>query len=98
MNRQLMLNVEHRIGGGESVTLCDPESKEDVAKGLISLGLVLVEQRREKRFAKMISEYNKAQDQAKASRVSTSKTLFSETLFSSVYVLIEVTIFITLQN
>lgn len=69
MNRQLMLNVEHRIGGCECVSLCDPESKDDVAKGLISAGLVLVEHRREKRFAKMISEYNKAQDVAKANRV-----------------------------
>lgn len=70
MNRQLMLNVEHRIGGCECVTLCDPETKEDVTKGLISTGLVLVEQRKEKRFAKMISEYNKAQDLAKANRLN----------------------------
>ena len=72
LNRQLMLNVEHRIGGCECVSLCDPDSKEDVAKGLISGGLLLVEQRKEKRFAKMISEYNKAQDLAKANRVSIS--------------------------
>ncbi|XP_060573863.1 staphylococcal nuclease domain-containing protein 1-like [Ruditapes philippinarum] len=70
LNRQLMLNVEHRIGGCECVTLCDPESKEDVAKSLVSGGLLLVEQRKEKRFAKMISEYTKAQDLAKANRLN----------------------------
>lgn len=70
MNRQLMLNVEHRIGGSECVTLCDPDTKDDVAKGLISQGLVLVEQRKEKRFSKMITEYTKAQDLAKANRLN----------------------------
>lgn len=70
MNRQLMLNVEYRNAGQEVVSLCDPESKEDIAKGLISSGYVLVEQRKEKRFAKMMAEYNKAQDLAKANRVS----------------------------
>ncbi|WAR09132.1 SND1-like protein [Mya arenaria] len=70
MNRQLQMNVEHRIGGGEFVSLSDPETKEDVAKILIDAGLVLVEQRKEKRFAKVISEYIKAQDAAKANRVN----------------------------
>lgn len=69
-NRQFMLNVEYRLGGIEYVSLCDPETKEDVAKGLISSGLVLVEQRKEKRFAKMLTEYIKAQDVAKANRMN----------------------------
>ena len=72
MNRQLLLNVEHRLGGGEFVSLCDPDSKEDVAKGLISAGFILVEQRREKRFAKVMSEYIKAQETAMANRVRPS--------------------------
>ncbi|XP_052242771.1 staphylococcal nuclease domain-containing protein 1-like [Dreissena polymorpha] len=70
LNRQLLLNVEHRIGGGESVSLCDPDSNDDVAKALISAGFVMCEQRREKRFSKVLSEYHKAQEAAKNNRVN----------------------------
>ena len=59
-----------RNGAMECVSLIDPESKEDVAKGLLAAGLVLVEPRKEKRFSKLMSEYVKAQDLAKANRVS----------------------------
>lgn len=69
LNRQFLLNVEYRNAGQEVVSLSDQESKEDVAKNLISSGLVLVEPRKEKRFAKVMTEYNKAQDLAKANRV-----------------------------
>ena len=57
------------MGGQENVTLYDPDSKDDIAKGLITQGLILVELRKEKRFAKLISEYAKAQEKAKANRV-----------------------------
>ena len=71
-----MLNVEYRNGGQEVVSLTDPETKEDVVKNLISAGLILVEPRKEKRFSKMMNEYNKAQDLAKANRVSVLGTTF----------------------
>jgi len=76
INHQFMLNVEYRNGGQEVVSLTDPETKEDVVKNLISAGLILVEPRKEKRFSKMMNEYNKAQDLAKANRVSVLGTTF----------------------
>ena len=69
INKQLLLNVEFRVAGHEYVSLYDSDTKDDIAKGLITKGLVLVEQRKEKRFAKLISEYAKAQEKAKANRV-----------------------------
>ena len=66
------------MGGQENVTLYDPDSKDDIAKGLITQGLILVELRKEKRFAKLISEYAKAQEKAKANRVRyTTQNLIS---------------------
>ena len=70
MNRQLLLNVEYTEAGRPCVSLSDPETKEDIAKGLLSSGFVLVEQRKEKRFFKLMSEYTKAMDVAKSNRVS----------------------------
>lgn len=70
MNHQLLLNVEQRVGATEYVTLCDQDTKDDIAKGLVSQGLVLVENKKEKRFAKMIAEYTKAQDAAKSKRLN----------------------------
>ena len=57
------------MAGHEFVSLYDPDTKDDIAKGLVSQGLVLAEQRKEKRFAKLVSEYAKAQEKAKANRV-----------------------------
>ena len=75
MNKQLLLNVEFRVAGQEYVSLYDPDSKDDIAKGLITQGLVLAEPRKEKRFAKLITEYAKAQEKAKANRVSVTDLL-----------------------
>ena len=57
------------MAGHEFVSLYDPDTKDDIAKGLVTQGLVLAEQRKEKRFAKLVSEYYKAQEKAKANRV-----------------------------
>lgn len=70
INKQLLLNVEMRVAGHEVVSLYDPDTKDDIAKGLITQGLVLAEQRKEKRFAKLIQEYAKAQEKAKANRMN----------------------------
>ncbi|XP_041351228.1 staphylococcal nuclease domain-containing protein 1-like [Gigantopelta aegis] len=67
LNKQLLLNVEYK-GSPDHVTLADPDSKDDVGQALTAEGLVLVEQRKEKRLAKLVSDYSKAQDKAKSER------------------------------
>ena len=62
--------MEYRRDGSDFVTLLYADNKEDVAQGLLSEGLLLCEPRKEKRLAKLMSEYTKAQDKAKESRVS----------------------------
>uniref|UniRef100_A0A8C4WYU1 Tudor domain-containing protein n=1 Tax=Eptatretus burgeri TaxID=7764 RepID=A0A8C4WYU1_EPTBU len=68
-NSQCLLNVEYRGNTCEHVTLLLPESREDVGLGLMREGMVIVEKRKEKRFTKLVADYQKAQDGAKASRV-----------------------------
>ncbi|ESO85752.1 hypothetical protein LOTGIDRAFT_235720 [Lottia gigantea] len=68
-NKQFSLNPEYKIAGSpEYVSLQYPDSKEDVAQSLISQGYLLAEKRRERRLAKMVSDYFKAQDKAKSER------------------------------
>lgn len=64
------MNVEYKSGGLEYVSLTYLDSKDDVAQKLISSGFLLAEKRREKRLAKLVSDYMKAQEKAKSSRVS----------------------------
>ena len=59
-------------GPPDHVTLVDPDSKDDVGQALVAEGLVLVEQRKEKRLAKLVADYSKAQDKAKSERVRTA--------------------------
>lgn len=72
INKQLMLNTEYK-GPPDYVTLVT-EAKEDIALGLISKGFLLVEPRRERRLAKIVSDYTKAQEKAKSQRVRIFKT------------------------
>lgn len=55
IDRTLLLNVEYTIGSLPHVTLLDASTKEDVVKCLISDGLLMVENRREKRLQKLVS-------------------------------------------
>ncbi|CAG0887351.1 unnamed protein product, partial [Darwinula stevensoni] len=64
-DRELLLNVEFKTGGVEYVSLLVAETKEDIVKGLISDGLLLVDPRREKRFKSIIAEYMKAEETAR---------------------------------
>ncbi|KAJ9587387.1 hypothetical protein L9F63_019088 [Diploptera punctata] len=65
-NRNLNLNVEYRVGTLSYATLVDPSSNDDdIAKTLIVDGLLLCENRREKRLQKLVSEYQAAQETAK---------------------------------
>ncbi|XP_030843744.1 staphylococcal nuclease domain-containing protein 1 isoform X1 [Strongylocentrotus purpuratus] len=65
MNNTYLANVEYRNGALEYVTLLTPEKKDDVAEGLLRDGLILAEKRREKRLAKLVTEYAKAQEAAR---------------------------------
>lgn len=70
-NRTLNLNVEYRQGTLSYATLVDPSSNdEDIAKTLILEGLLLCENRREKRLQKLVSDYRAAQDTAKKSHAN----------------------------
>ncbi|KAK3097810.1 hypothetical protein FSP39_013410 [Pinctada imbricata] len=69
-NKQLLLNVEYKILGAPYASLMYPDTKDDVAQSLISNGFLLVERRREKRLAKLVTDYMKAQEKAKSSRVN----------------------------
>ncbi|XP_069102098.1 staphylococcal nuclease domain-containing protein 1-like [Argopecten irradians] len=70
INKELMMNTEYRVPGQEYVTLVYPDNKDDVAQGLISAGWILAEKRREKRLAKIVTDYQKAQEKAKIARVN----------------------------
>lgn len=65
---QLLVNIEYRVGGVEfvqAVIEAQDGTKTDVAKTLIAEGHALTEQRREKRFASMVSEYLDAENKAR---------------------------------
>lgn len=70
LNQQVLLNVEYRNAGIECVTLQYTDSKDDAIEAIVSAGLLLVENRKEKRLSKLVQTYQKAQSKAKASRVS----------------------------
>jgi hypothetical protein len=55
-NRTLNLNVEYRLGNVPYVTLINPTNNDgDIAKSLILEGLLLFENRTEKRLQKLVS-------------------------------------------
>jgi len=88
LNKQCMLNVEYKNAGIDCVSLCHSDSNDDIAQLLISEGFLLVEARREKRLAKLVSQYQKAQEKAKEGRVSNeySPNLSSEDVALDFYV------------
>lgn len=71
LNKQYLLNSEYKTSGLEYVTLVTSkdDSKDDIVKLLISNGLVQAEGRKEKHLSKLVSEYKKAEEKAKESRV-----------------------------
>lgn len=70
LNKQCLLNVEYKRDNTEYATLVWADNKEDVAQALLSEGLLVLEPRKEKRLAKIVDEYKKAQDKAKAQRLN----------------------------
>ena len=67
----MMLNIEYRGGSGtpDFVSIKHAESEDDVVSSLVTEGFLTVDQRKEKRLAKMVQEYTKAQEEAKRQRV-----------------------------
>ncbi|XP_026273804.1 staphylococcal nuclease domain-containing protein 1 [Frankliniella occidentalis] len=63
LDRTLLLNVEVN-GSIPLATLEDPTSKVDVGKALIEDGLLLAEKRKERRLAKLLTDYKNAQSEA----------------------------------
>jgi len=70
LNKQCLLNVEYKKDGMDCVSLLFNDNKEDVAQAMLAEGLLIAEPRREKRLAKLVEEYVKAQDKAKAARLN----------------------------
>ena len=70
LNKECLLNYEYKSGGVDAVSLLYADTKEDIGQNMITEGFVLVEQRREKRLNKLMTTYRKAEDKAKADRVS----------------------------
>lgn len=54
LNRNLLLNVEYRVSGFPHATLTDETTSQDIVKGLVGEGLLLVEKRRERKLAKLV--------------------------------------------
>lgn len=54
--KTLLLNIEYKVNNLAAATLVDATTKEDVARGLILDGFLLVEKRHEKRLAKIVSK------------------------------------------
>lgn len=56
MDKILLLNVEYKVNNNlHSVTLADASTNEDIAKGLIADGLLLVQKHKDKRLGKLVS-------------------------------------------
>lgn len=70
LNRRCLANVEYKREGVDYVSLQLEESHDDVAARLLSQGLLLAENRRDKYLASLVSVYRKAQETAKSQRVS----------------------------
>jgi len=70
LNQEFSLNVEYKVNNQDFVTLSNPDKKRDLAATLLTLGVALVDKRREKRLQKLVHEYTLAQDTARKNRVN----------------------------
>lgn len=74
MDKILLLNREYKMNNNvTAVTLVDSSTNssstnDDIAKGLIADGLLLVQHQRDRRLTKLIEEYKKAEEDAKHNR------------------------------
>lgn len=67
-NNKVLLNVEYNITGSPYVTVLDAATKTDIMKRLVAEGYFLVEGRRDRRLAKLVAEYDAAQQEALKNR------------------------------
>nr|QBI71277.1 ebna2 binding protein P100 [Isotomurus palustris] len=65
-----LLNVEYKNVGVEYVSLADDKKKQDVGQTLVREGLLLVENRKERRLQKMVKEFKAAENEAKAKHLN----------------------------
>lgn len=72
----LLLNVEYKSGPVSYVTLLSADEKDDIGKELIAKGFAFVDQKKEKKFQKLVREYLEAQESAKKNRVRIAIFLF----------------------
>uniref|UniRef100_T1J5F9 Staphylococcal nuclease domain-containing protein 1 n=1 Tax=Strigamia maritima TaxID=126957 RepID=T1J5F9_STRMM len=70
VDKTFMMNIEYRLPGMDYVSMIIPDSRDDVAKLLISDGILILEVRKEKRLQKLVGEYRQAQEQAKKKRLN----------------------------
>lgn len=68
LNKTLSLNVEYKVANFPYASLTDSAASIDIAKGLITDGLILAEKRRERKIQKLIDEYKDAEVAAKRTR------------------------------
>ena len=69
-NRVLLLNVEYKSGSICYVTLLSVDEKDDIGKELVAKGFVFVDQKRDRKFQKIVNDYLTAQDAAKKTRLN----------------------------
>jgi len=68
---QILLNVEYESNGVKMASILNASNKEDVAKGLIGEGFLLVDkERKERRLQPLLQEYLKGQEDAKKARLN----------------------------
>jgi len=70
LNQEFSLNVEYKLSGQEFVTLSNPDSKNDLARTLLSYGVCMVDQRREKRLKSLMNDYCAAQELARKNHLN----------------------------
>lgn len=76
-----MIILTFQVGNLEYVTLLRSDNEDEIGKNMIEEGLVCMEPRREKRLQKLIAQYTKAQEQAKAQRVRCLIVMFFTIIF-----------------
>lgn len=69
-NTQCLLNVEYAGATCPLVTLQFGDTQDDVGLGLVKEGMVMVDVRKEKHLAKMVTEYLNGQESAKSARLN----------------------------
>lgn len=54
MDREVLINREYRVAGAEYVSIQRSDTKVDVAKTLISQGLLMLDERKDKRLQSVV--------------------------------------------